>query len=61
LWRRFTEGDLVAHFLDIRSESLDLLLLLRKLLLKVFLLSSEFRCEVFLLPCNGCSGVITIV
>jgi len=61
LWRRFTEEDLVAHFLDSRSESLDLLLLLRKLLLKVFLLSSEFRGEVFLLPRNGRSRVITIV
>jgi hypothetical protein len=61
LWRRFTEEDLVAHFLDSRSESLDLLLLLRKLLLNVFLLSSEFRGEVFLLPRNGRSRVITIV
>ena len=61
MWRRFTEEDLVAHFLDSRSESLDLLLLLRKLLLNVFLLSSEFRGEVFLLPRNGRSRVITIV
>jgi len=28
LWCRFAEGDLIAHFLDSRSEGFDLLLLL---------------------------------
>jgi hypothetical protein len=31
LWCRFAEGDLIAHFLDSRSKSLDLLLHLRNL------------------------------
>ena len=29
LWRRFAEGDLIAHFLDGRGEGFDLFLLLR--------------------------------